>query len=110
MNHNAGEPRPASKDSGRDDGASLDRKDVGDARSSSEHPPHVARHEKDAPIQDGLPSPEPVPTTPANASGSDEATTEEQAEPIDEESMYDRRPEEHKHISPSDRASERGSS
>jgi hypothetical protein len=98
----AGQPKePAGMDTPEHLG--RERQEVGDARSSSKHPPHVPHNEEDAPIQDELPSPDAVPVLPANASGVDSVTTGEQDEPVDRESMYDRRPERDKGSAPSRR-------
>ncbi len=78
------------------------RREVGDAASSQKHPPHVDENMEDAPIQDELPSPQDVPTLPATAHGEDNSSTEEQAQSVDPESMYENRPEEHKDIHPGD--------
>lgn len=75
------------------------RREVGDSRSSRQHPPHVTENDEGAPIQDHLDSPDDVPTLPANAQGSD--TQEDDPRGIDDESMYDRRPEEDKDRPPS---------
>lgn len=77
------------------------RREVGDSRSSREHPPHVTENDEGAPVQEHLESPEDVPTLPANAQGSDTQPTDGGA--IDEESMYDRRPSEDKDRPPSSR-------
>jgi hypothetical protein len=74
--------------------------------SSSRNPPHVTANDEDAEVQDELPSPDPVPLLPANAAGSDASPTQEQSQPIDEASMYDRRPEQDKDRPPSDRVKE----
>jgi hypothetical protein len=76
------------------------RKEIGDSASSRRDPPHVDENMEDAPLQEEHPSPEDVPTLPATAHGIDKQSTEEQAQPIDEESMYDRRPEEDKDWKP----------
>ncbi len=81
------------------------RQEVGDAASSRKHPPHLDENSEDAPVQEDLPSPHDVPTLPATAHGADKQSTEEQEQPINPESMYENRPEEHKEISPSDVAS-----
>lgn len=77
------------------------RREVGDSRSSREHPPHVTENDEGAPVQEHLESPEDVPTLPANAQGADTQPTDGGA--IDEESMYDRRPSEDKDRPPSSR-------
>lgn len=75
------------------------RREVGDSRTSREHPPHVTKNDEGAPVQEHLESPDDVPTLPANAQGSD--TQEDDPRGIDEESMYDRRPSEDKDRPPS---------
>lgn len=81
----------------------TDRTEVGDGRSSSRRPPHVQDHEKDIDVQ-GTPPGEPAPVLPANAAGRDRVTVDEQDELIDDESMYDRRPERDKNRPPSKRS------
>jgi hypothetical protein len=76
------------------------RKEVGDSESSRRDPPHVDENTEDAPLQEEHPSPKKVPGLPATAHGEDKASTEEQNQPIDDESMYDRRPEESKDWKP----------
>lgn len=75
------------------------RHEVGDSRSSREHPPHVTENDDGAPVQEHLESPDDVPTLPANSQGSDTQPADGGA--IDEESMYDRRPSEDKDRPPS---------
>jgi len=76
------------------------RKDVGDEASSRRDPPHVDENMEDAALQEDHPSPKKVPATPATAHGEDKTSTEHQKQPIDDESMYDRRPEEDKNWEP----------
>ncbi len=76
------------------------RQEVGNAASSRKHPPHVDENAEEAPLQEEHPSPEDVPTLPATAHGEDKVSTDEQKQPINSESMYDNRPEEHKDIPP----------
>ncbi|MBV9774298.1 MAG: hypothetical protein JO040_10135 [Gemmatimonadetes bacterium] len=76
------------------------RKEVGDAASSQKHPPHVAGHLEDAPVQGSSPSPAPIPTLGANAHGSDKSEITKQPG-IREESMYENRPAENKNSPPS---------
>lgn len=97
-----GEPYEGGQDV--DDELSAERREVGDADGSSKHPPHVARHELGAPIQEESESPTAVPVLPANAGGRDSATADEQDEPVDPESMYDRRPERFEDSPPSERS------
>lgn len=72
------------------------REEVGDAASSSLHPPHVDVNAQGSEVQASSRSPKDVPAMPANAGGSDHAHGGEQPKTIDETSMYDRRREEHK--------------
>jgi hypothetical protein len=76
------------------------RKEVGDSESSQRHPPHVDENMEDAPLQEDHPSPEDVAGLPATAHGEDKQTVDEQTQPIDPASMYDRRPEEDKNWEP----------
>ena len=78
----------------RNDGTEEERGEVGNQASSQKHPPHVSENAEDEPIQKEMISPRPAPVLPANASGSDKVGAEEQDQGIDDESMYDRRPEE----------------
>jgi len=73
---------------------------MGDKASSNLHPPHVDENMEDAPLQDDHPSPDDVGALPASAHGKDKLTPEEQSQPIDDESMYDGRPEEDKNWKP----------
>jgi hypothetical protein len=68
-----------------------ERHEVGDARSSRRDPPHVTDNDEAAPVQAGREGGE-APVLPANASGRDSLSTEEQDSTVDEESAYDRRP------------------
>lgn len=81
-------------------GAPGKRKEVGNAASSNLHPPHVSDNADGEPIQ-GEHSDAEIPTLPANATGRDKLSVEDQAQPIDDESMYDRRPSEDKDRPPS---------
>ncbi|CAN5861986.1 hypothetical protein BH23GEM3_BH23GEM3_21170 [soil metagenome] len=76
------------------------RKEIGTAASSQKHPPHVDENMEDAPLQEEHPSPNDVAGLPATAHGQDKETTTAQEQPIDHESMYDHRPEEHKNWAP----------
>ena len=80
------------------------RKEVGTAASSRLHPPHVDENAEDGPVQDEHDNPADIPTLPANASGSDKITTAEHDQPIDDESMYDRRRSQDKDQPPSKNA------
>ncbi len=84
--------------------ADLERLEVGSARDSRRNPPHVTENDEDAPVQQETSAPNDVPVLPANASGRDTVGEDEQDEPIDDESMYDRRPERDKDQPPSERA------
>lgn len=80
------------------------RREVGSQSSSKKHPPHVSQNAEDEPIQEEMPSPGAAPVMPANASGTDTVGTAEQAQPVDDESMYDGRPDEDKDQPPSERS------
>ncbi|MEX2572358.1 MAG: hypothetical protein WD737_13750 [Gemmatimonadota bacterium] len=84
----------------------VSRQDVGGAEESGKHRPHVTSNDHDAPIQDELPASDEVPVLPANAAGSDSSSTAEQDEPVDDESMYERRPGRDKDQPPSKRDDE----
>jgi len=79
-----------------------ERHEVGDARSSRRDPPHVTENDESSDVaregegQGGAP-----PVLPANASGSDSVSSEEQDFVIDDESAYDRRPTQDKDHPPS---------
>jgi hypothetical protein len=80
-----------------------ERQEVGSAAGSQRHPPHTTANDEDAPVQEGMSSPDEVPVLPANASGSDKVTTSDQATPVREDSMYDDRPARDKNRPPSGR-------
>lgn len=80
------------------------RQEVGSQASSNRNPPHVSENAEDEPIQKEMPSPGAAPVMPANASGTDKVDSAEQAQPVDDESMYDGRPDEDKNQPPSERA------
>lgn len=67
---------------------------------AEEQPPHVTENDEDAEVQDELESPDDVPVLPANASGQDQVSSDDQSRVVDAESMYDRRPEEDKDWKP----------
>ena len=77
------------------------RKEHGNAATSRKHPPHITENVDDEALRSDAPGTGQVPTLPATAHGTDEVSTTEQAQPIDEESMYDRRPSEDKDRPPS---------
>jgi hypothetical protein len=79
------------------------RKEVGTAAASRLHPPHVDENAQDGPVQSEHGNPAEIPTLPANASGADKVSTREHAQPVDRESMYDRRSSQDKNQPPSDR-------
>ncbi|MDQ3556910.1 MAG: hypothetical protein M3409_09050 [Gemmatimonadota bacterium] len=80
-----------------------ERKEVGGQASSQRHPPHVSENAEEAPVQEEVaPGGEPVPTLGANAHGVDKVSTDEMDLPVDDESMYDRRPSEDKDQPPSE--------
>lgn len=88
-------------------GQAAGNPDVGDGRqekggstSNGKHPPHVTEGSEDASVQ-GKPGGQGTPVLPANAQGTDRVSTGEEAQSIDDESMYDRRPGEHKDRPPS---------
>ncbi len=83
----------------------TERNEVGDAQSSSRHPPHVQDQEKGMDVQ-GNAGGEDAPVMPANAGGQDRLTVDEQNGSIDSESMYDQRPERDKTRPPSSRVKE----
>jgi len=84
-------------------GRAGERKEMGDARSSRRHPPHVAQSERDAPVQRDTQAPDDVAVLPANASGHDKQPAEHHGAPIDRESMYEGRPAEDRRTPPSER-------
>jgi hypothetical protein len=81
----------------------LDRQEIGNAADSARRTPHVTENDSGAPVQAETSAPNDVPVLPANASGRDAVTTAEQDEPIDNESMYERRPDRDKNQPPSQR-------
>ena len=85
------------------DRLALGRQEVGSAAGSAKHAPHVTSNDSGAPVQDETSAPNDVPVLPANASGRDAVTTGEQNEPIDDESMYERRTDRDKDQPPSGR-------
>lgn len=78
------------------------RRDPEEAGKGRPQPPHVTENDQSAALQDEHESPEDVPVLPANAAGEDEVSTDDQPRNIDEESAYDRRPEEDKRWSSRD--------
>lgn len=82
-------------DQHRDD-LGEERAELGTQASSQRHPPHVTENDEDAPVREDKPSAKDAPVLPANASGRDRVSAEEQSQPIDDESMYDNRPSEDK--------------
>jgi hypothetical protein len=79
------------------------RQDVPGESGTDRDPPHSTPQDASGQVHDELPSPRDVPVQPSNASGVDKVTVDEQDEEIDEESMYDRRPERDKDRPPSER-------
>lgn len=73
-----------------------ERHEVGDARSSRRDPPHVTENDETAEQTDE------GPVLPANASGRDQISSQEQDFAVDEESAYDRRPSQDKERPPSE--------
>jgi hypothetical protein len=99
------ERRGGSVDAARPEWArETGRQEVGSARDSQRHPPHLTENDEDAPLQAENESPGEVPALPANAAGSDKLDTSEQAQEIREESMYDQRPSQDKDQPPSESA------
>jgi hypothetical protein len=76
------------------------REEKGGSTSNCKHPPHVTEGSEHASVQ-GKPGGQGTPVLPANAQGTDRVSTGENAQAIDDESMYDRRPGEHKNRPPS---------
>lgn len=76
------------------------REEKGKSNSNGKHPPHVTEGSEDASVQ-GKPGEQGTPVLPANAQGTDRVSTDDAAQAIDDESMYDRRPGEHKNRPPS---------
>ena len=74
------------------------RTEIGNSATSQRHPPHIDQNAEGAPLQEDHPSPESVPTSGPLAQGTDKVPTTEQMRPINAESMYDRRPAEHKDV------------
>lgn len=66
------------------------RHEVGDAESSRRDPPHVTRNDKAAPLQPAEGAD--APALPANATGHDAISSEDQDFEVDDESAYDFRP------------------
>lgn len=79
----------------------LERMEVEDP-AEERRTPHVTLNEKRAP-RDHRPTARGGPVLPANASGTDTVPVDLQNEEIDEESMYDRRPDQDKDRPPSQR-------
>lgn len=76
------------------------REEKGGSTSGEKRHPHVTEGSDEARVQ-GSARGESAPVLPANAQGTDQVSTDESAQPIDEESMYDRRPDEDKNRPPS---------
>lgn len=72
----------------------------GSGADSQRHPPHLDVNSDDAPVQASTEAPNDVPVLPANASGQDKQEVTPGEGEIDDESMYSRRPEEHKRYRP----------
>jgi hypothetical protein len=80
------EPHPAVKREAR-----------GSADETGKHPPHRTEVDESEDVQGAAASKGgDASVLPANAQGRDRVSTDEQAQPIDPESMYDRRPAEDK--------------
>ena len=78
-------------DQHRDD-LGEERVELGTQASSQRHPPHVTENDENAPVREDKAAAGDAPVLPANASGRDKVTAEEQSQPTDDESMYDNRP------------------
>lgn len=76
------------------------REEQGSDSGSHRHPPHATEGDTQSPKKDGAASP----ALPSTAHGDDSFSTEEGSAPIDDESMYDRRPAEDKDRPPSEDA------
>lgn len=85
-------------------GPAGERKEVGDAASSREHPPHLTENDESEAIPAEHDNAAEVPALPANAGGRDTMTTAEHDQGIEPTSMYERRPSEDKDQPPSERA------
>ncbi len=72
------------------------RDEHGSAAGSGVHPPHVTENDHGAQHQKSNTSPTEVPALPANSGGSDRQPDAREQPPIDDESMYEHRPEEDK--------------
>lgn len=72
------------------DNAPGQRHEVGDSDSSRRDPPHMTENDEEAAAA-GKAGAE-GPTLPANASGRDEISSQDQDFEVDDESAYDRRP------------------
>lgn len=82
-------------------GDAGERHEVGDASSSRRDPPHVTENDEGAEVQQAHEGGE-APALPANASGRDSVSAEEQDVGIDDESAYDGRPTQDKDHPPSE--------
>lgn len=82
--------------SGAEGGGPGPREEHGTREGSQRHPPHVDVNAVGSPVQGSSRGPAEVPAMPANASGHDRAEGGEHPHRIDQGSMYERRPEEHK--------------
>ena len=71
-----------------------ERHEVGTAASSRQNPPHQTESDRSAPAEG--------PTLPANAGGRDSMSSEEQNQPIDDESAYEGRESQDKDRPPSE--------
>jgi hypothetical protein len=77
------------------------REERGNSATSRKHPPHVTENVDDETLQSDGTAADDVPSLPATAHGADKIPNVEQAQPINEESMYDGRPAEDKDRPPS---------
>ncbi len=83
---------------GRGDGEqyAIGRRDPEQSGRGEQHPPHVTENDSAGGVQDDHDSPDDVPVLPANASGEDQVSTDDQPTEVREDSAYDQRPEEDK--------------
>ena len=78
------------------------RQEIGNSATSHRHPPHITENAEGAPLQEQHPRPGAIPASPPLAQGTDKVPADEHKQPIDPESMYDRRPAEDKDVHPAE--------
>ncbi|CAN5800055.1 hypothetical protein BH23GEM6_BH23GEM6_15460 [soil metagenome] len=93
---------PGAAQSDAADRYATGRRDPEASDAGEDQPPHVTANDSQAPVQENIVSEQDVPVLPANASGEDQVSTDDQPDQIDDESAYDRRPEEDKEWSSED--------